>query len=47
MDTKAKATFNWYEFIPHVLAALAILCCVIVFAAVLMVNLAPQGESEL
>lgn len=33
MDTKAKATFSWYEFIPHVLAALAILCCVIVFAA--------------
>lgn len=33
MDTGAKATFSWYEFIPHVLAALAILCCVIVFAA--------------
>ena len=33
MDNKAKAAFSWYEFIPHVLAALSILCCVIVFAA--------------
>jgi len=33
MDNKSKAVFSWYEFIPHVLAALAVLCCVIVFAA--------------
>lgn len=33
MDNKSKAFFSWYEFVPHVLAALAILCCVIIFAA--------------
>ena len=30
---QSKNSFEWWEFIPHVLAALAILCCVIVFAA--------------
>lgn len=33
MDSEKHRTFEWYEFIPHVLAVIMILCCVIVFAA--------------
>ena len=33
MDSEKQRTFEWYEFIPHVLAVIMILCCVIVFAA--------------
>ena len=33
MNSEKQRTFEWYEFIPHVLAVIMILCCVIVFAA--------------
>mgnify|MGYP004560018257 FL=1 len=33
MNSETQRTFEWYEFIPHVLAVIMILCCVIVFAA--------------
>ena len=33
VNSEKQRTFEWYEFIPHVLAAITILCCVIVFAA--------------
>lgn len=33
VNSEKQRTFEWYEFIPHVLAVITILCCVIVFAA--------------
>lgn len=33
MGMQKQSTFEWYEFIPHVLAGISILCCIIIFAA--------------
>ena len=33
VNTQKQNTFEWYEFIPHVLAGISILCCIIIFAA--------------
>lgn len=33
MENQKKAAFEWWEFIPHVMAALVVICGLIVFAA--------------
>lgn len=32
MDNRSNS-FDWWEFIPHVLAGIALLCCLIIFTA--------------